>query len=77
MQLFHLFDDILNNPFKLVPLAVDIFRKLQLTAGTDKIVFGIGATEILISRDIVIKESCSKLNGYRKRRSYKIAYLSA
>lgn len=73
----YLFDDILNDPFKLVPFAFDIFRQFQLTAGANKIMFGVGATEISVSRDIVIEKSCGKLDGDRKRRSYKIAYLSA
>ena len=41
------FDNIINDPFKLVPFAFNILCKFQPTAGTTRIMFGISASEIL------------------------------
>ena len=45
------------DPFKLIPFALNILCQLQLTAGTNKIMLGISASEIIITGDIIIKES--------------------
>ena len=73
---FHLFDNILYDPFKLVPLTFNIFCKFQLTTGTNKIMFRISASEILIAGDIVIKKSGSKLYCNGESGFYKIADLN-
>ena len=49
--------EIFAESFKLIPFALNVLRKLQLTAGANKIVLGICASEILGARNIVIQKS--------------------
>ena len=54
---FGVLDNIGNYPFQLFPFAFNILCELQLATGTDEIVLGVDASEIIVSRDIVIKKS--------------------